>query len=161
MSAIDEEAPAVTWPVWHRLRYFGGAGVLCAAAAIAVELFIADIPGGRAFNQFSRTGSSPLWPTLAVTGVAIATSGVAIGALLPLYRHRYGGAVIGLIVYLIIIATAFAIGRDPTGVRSDGELWQLVVVLLGFGVIAALSGSEARPLALGKPDESSPTDSLR
>jgi hypothetical protein len=157
---VPKERP-VDWPLLRRLRYFGGVGLLCALGAIAVELWVGDVQGDRALNVYASPGWTALGPVLRGLAFGIPVAGLVIGGLLPLYRHRYGGALIGLLAYFALLAglvLGARIGetRYPSGGGVGGfELFQGLALFVGFGVVAALLGMEARSMALGEPDDGS------
>ena len=143
----------VDWPLWRRLRFFGGIGAGCAIIVVAVLFLTGDAGSGRTVNQYSTAGWMPLGPYARALGAGIIASGLLIGACLPIYRYRFGGALLGVAVYLLIVVSVWLLAANRGGpVESDGP-WQATIIFVGLGVMAALLGLEARALALGEPEE--------
>ncbi len=140
------------WPLWRRLRFFGAAGVICAAIATGLELLIADIPGERAFNRFTPSGEIPLWPTVRGTALWIVTSSLAIGVLLPLYRRRHGWVMVSGGLCLMWLALAVGFGAEfRLPADAVGRL-QTVTAIAGLVLLVGVSAREGRAAALGRPD---------
>jgi hypothetical protein len=154
LSRAADIAP-VDWSLWRRVRFFGGIGVVCAFLAIGLELLIADIPNGRAFSRFSSAGA-PLWPLIWFVGLWTSASGLAVALLLPLYRWRHGGKVIGLAVSSLAVPADLMTPREPPSVGSSFALWQLVVVSLAWATMAASLADSMRDSALGRQGEAEP-----
>jgi hypothetical protein len=152
-STSESEPPPVEWPVGRRLRYCGGMSLLCATLFAILELVFGDVAGGQSRNFYSPTGWSPLGPTLRAMSFALVGGGLTLGLTLPLFRRRYGGALVGIFVYV-----AFVLGLElgwggssphfPTGTF---ERWQLATLLIGGGAMFALLAVQMRPMALGEP----------
>ena len=153
----DTETPErpVDWPLWRRVRLCGGVALACAAIAVAIELLFADIPGGRAVNAYSPRGWSPLWPIVRGLPIGLVAGGVVAGVGLPLYKYRWGGAILGVIVYLALLAGLVFGGRgglSTTGTESSDAfgVWQAVALFVGFAAISAILATELKPAALGR-----------
>jgi len=151
----------VDWPLWRRIRLFGGVGLVCTVIALLIELLFADVHGGRAVNVYDTLGWTDLRGVLWGLALALPASGLMIAVALPLYRWRYGGVLVGLLGYCAFLAGIIAgmsIGAphhpDP-GPLDTLEIVQLLVGFVGFGVMAVAIGQEARSLALGEPDADS------
>ena len=142
----------VEWPIRRRLRYFGGIAVLCTVILTILELVFGDVAGGWSRNFYSPTGRSPLGPSLRGMSLALVSGGLTLGLVLPLFRRRYGGALVGILVYL-----AFVLGMElgwsgssPRFAAGTFERWQIATVFIGMGTMFALLGVQMRPMALGE-----------
>jgi hypothetical protein len=79
------------------------------------------------------------------------TAGSLAGAiLLPLYRWRFGGHLIGIIVCsLSVPADLLAYRHSPTSEYPSA--WQAVVLFVAFAAMGASLGDGMRAYALGQP----------
>jgi hypothetical protein len=143
--------PPVDWPLLLRIRFFAGTGLLCAAVAVGVQLLFADIPNGVAFSKYSPTLTTPLWPSVWFVAIWISASGLAIAILLPVYRWRYGGHVIGVIVVILAIPAALISPNHEPPSAAPAPPWQMIVALLAFAAIGASTADSMRSYALGHP----------
>jgi hypothetical protein len=156
-TAESSERP-VDWPLWRRVRYRGGVALGCAAIALVIELLFADIPGGRSLNAYSTRGWSPLWPLVRGLPIGLVAGGVVAGLGLPLFKHRWGGAVVGIMVYLAFLS-GFVLGARAGSSSSravSGEefaWWQALALFVGFGVVFAILATQMRSAALGKEED--------
>jgi hypothetical protein len=139
----------VDWPLFRRIRFFAGVGLLCAAGAIGVELLFADIPNGLAFNRFSPSGTSPLWPGIRFLALWISASGLAIAVLLPILRWRYGGYLLGVLVVSLAIPAKLIASRHLTA--HAAPLWQDIVIFIAIAAMGASTADGMRASALGQP----------
>src|SRR4051794_18321645 len=114
LSSRVSDLPPVDWPVLRRVRVVGGIGLGCAAIAIGITLLLADIPNGLAFSKYSPNGTTDLWPAVVFVGLWLTASGLAGAILLPLYRWRFGGHLIGIIVVILSVPADLLAYRHST-----------------------------------------------
>jgi hypothetical protein len=152
---MDMDSPPIAWPFWRRIRFFGGMGLACGAMVIGLELLVADIAGGRAFNQFTPGGAVPLWPMIRMIAIFAIAGPLAIAVSLPLYRRRHGWVAIAAIVYLVFMGSALGSRRDPTSPGDWVSRLQWVVAVVGIAVMIGTMAHEGRSLAFGQPDDPS------
>jgi hypothetical protein len=147
-------------PLLGRLKVGFFAGICAAAGVIAFELLFADFKGGRALNKYSATGDMPLWPTVAAWAVALPLVGTLTTSLLPLYRRRYGGVVVGVVLLAVFLLSSILVWK-PRGFTPRVPSVHAIVLLCVFFFVAGLFGHLSRDGVLGEespdraPDEAS------
>jgi hypothetical protein len=142
-----ELVPRVTWPAWRRVRWFGLVAMLIAVLILVFEALFADWTNGRSFNQYTPGGWSPLAPALLLAGIGIPLGGIALGLLLPLYRHRLGAAVIGPAVLAAIVLPVI-LASPVSGASSPDTPWQRWLLIVGTIIVSVVIASSGRRVFL-------------
>ncbi len=144
--------PPIRWGLWRRLRYFGGIGVASALTCSAVLRLGSAAFGDR--DPRSLTGwRSP--DDVRFLSAGIVAAGLVFAVLLPLYRWRYGGAVIGVVGVLSFVGVGSLMSAgDGLGLSGRPQaLWQGTALLVLVAIMVAVSANEARSHILGEADE--------
>jgi hypothetical protein len=159
MRGLQNPVALVDRPPWRRVAVLVGVALATAVLFALIDMLTGDLRGGRAFVPAAPGGSAELWPRVSFLLIVLPVVGGIAGALLPLYRYRWGGAALGLLVYALLIGAMIllsALTGADTGFGSvvlwgagRSSTWQHIAVLGTLAVMSAQLGAMLRPTVLG------------
>ena len=144
--------PSSRFQLSNRLKLYRKTAPLqlaCASIVVGLVLLFADIPNGLAFSKYNPDGT-PLWPSVWFAGLWITSSGNVIALLLPLYRRRHGGKIIGLAVCSLSVPTALMTVRHSVSHGQSSPPGNSVLSFWSQQLWLPRSGISLRDCALGR-----------
>jgi hypothetical protein len=157
MAWFPDDRPPIAWSLWERVRAFTGIGVLLALGINAITLVLADIPAGVVPTKFHPEGA-PLWPLVADQAVMFPLAGLAAALLLPLYRYKGGGRVVGSLVFMVLLTSSMLVDGIGEWNFSAVEGWQRAAALGLMMVFGGFCGAQASGFVLHGKDHNSGDD---
>ena len=138
--------PSVRWPMWRRVRWGLSFGTICGGVVFLVSLLFTDWTNGLVYE---RAGPWELGSLMSTRLIGMPLGGAIAGALLPFGARRFGGYLLGPIVFLVIVLPS----RFVTNVYQYSPVprWQVWIGVPFAIVLAAIMGQQLTEPLRGKP----------
>jgi hypothetical protein len=138
--------PSVRWPLWRRVRWGLSYGVTIGSVVFLVSLLFTDWSNGLVYE---RAGPYDLNALMASRLIGMPLAGVVVGALLPVAARRYGGYLLGPIVFFVILLPAILV--PAVYLHSPAPRWQAWIALPFTVVLSAVMGQQISEPLRGRP----------
>lgn len=146
------DGPPISWSLRDRLVVFGAWGLFVAAINIVGVLARRDDSGRLYTKTWYWIDATPY---LTAVPAVIITAALAFAVLVPLYRWRFGGGLVGVLVAALVAVEYYLFAKvvGPVWQGPRFERWQvpLLGVVLAAVAIAAAVSVQTRVLGAKRP----------
>ena len=145
---LKPEGAPVSWSLRDRLVVFGTGGTVIACIYAMSALARRD-GSGRLYTRTWHWVDAT--PRLVAVPAMLVTAAIAFALLIPLYKRRFGGVLVGLISLALLAAeyTLFARIVGPVWQGPPFERWQLPLLTVALVVLAGGAGLALERKVLG------------